>query len=139
MNDKNRRKALKVIAASAPVVYVKPVISTAVMPAHAQISPGCEISIWSAETNNDPNSATMSILFAGAPGNTPYEIALSSENNTIADVEHSLSGITEFDGQIELDGRFIEFNNPATGTELTIEVEIADLACEAETNVMPPE
>ena len=38
MNKKSRRKALKALAAAAPVVWAKPVVDSVVLPAHAEVS-----------------------------------------------------------------------------------------------------
>ena len=96
VNNRDRRTIVQTLMGGAglaaasqawPVSWIKPVISTAVIPAHAQASNVCSLFDISTLTNDTAEiTAVLQLQTFGAPDGVEYSINFSSSNNEIASV-----------------------------------------------------
>ena len=123
---KARRKQLKILvfgggavaaAQSFPDKWIKPVMSTAITPAHAQTTGPCDIFLGEVCFENE--NAIIDVLGTVPPGQIEAEINYASSNRTIASATPE-SVVFAPDGEVEFEAN-VDFIDPQDGANLEIE------------------
>ena len=144
MNENQRRKLLQGIAVSTPALWIKPVISVAVIPAHAIVTQGnCAEIAFNATVGNpitDEFDLELDFETFNVPENTVFELELSTEH------PEGLFLSADLEGQIE-DGSGTGYSfdesgiidGSAAGKELTVRIDFDDAQfqdCTATTTII---
>ena len=94
MNKNLRRNILKGLAAGAPIVWVKPVISTAIIPAHGAASASVILEELFAIPVPDSEAVDVGVEFStiGIADGTEFEVVYTSTNRDLQELSNTAEG-----------------------------------------------